>query len=75
MPVKVAIVGAGSIGFTCGLMKDTLSVPELRDAVFAFTDINPRNLDMSAPSKAGAYQPDNPARPKANHRVGTELCA
>ena len=30
---------------------------------------------MSAPSEAGAHQPDNPARPKANHQVGTELCA
>ena len=29
---------------------------------------------MSAPSEAGARQPDNPARPKANHRVGMELC-
>ena len=46
MPVKIAIIGAGSIGFTRRLMKDTLSVPELRNAEFRFTDINPVNLDM-----------------------------
>lgn len=46
MPVKIAVIGAGSIGFTRGLMKDILSVPELRDAEFRFTDINAQNLDM-----------------------------
>lgn len=46
MSIKVAIIGAGSIGFTRGLMKDILSVPELKDTVFAFTDINQANLDM-----------------------------
>jgi alpha-galactosidase len=46
MPVKIAVIGAGSIGFTRALMKDTLSVPELSDAVFAFHDLNGRNLDM-----------------------------
>lgn len=46
MPVKVAVIGAGSIGFTRKLMQDILSVPELQDTIFAFTDINPRNLDM-----------------------------
>jgi hypothetical protein len=30
---------------------------------------------MSAPGKAGACQPDNPARSKASHQTGTELCA
>ena len=48
MPVKVAIVGAGSIGFTRGLFRDILSVPELQDTVFAFTDISAQNLDMIA---------------------------
>lgn len=46
MPIKVAIVGAGSIGFTRAQVRDILSVPELRDTQFAFTDINERNLDM-----------------------------
>jgi alpha-galactosidase len=46
MPIKVAIIGAGSIGFTRTIVRDLLCVPELRDTRFAFTDINPQNLDM-----------------------------
>jgi alpha-galactosidase len=46
MAIKVAFIGAGSIGFTRGLFRDILAVPELTDTRFAFTDINPRNLDM-----------------------------
>jgi len=46
MTVKIAVIGAGSIGFTRGLMKDILSVPELRGVEFRFMDINSRNLDM-----------------------------
>ncbi len=45
--IKVAIIGAGSIGFTRGIVRDILSVPEFRDNVeLAFTDISKRNLDM-----------------------------
>lgn len=43
---KVAFVGAGSIGFTRGLLADILSVPEFHDIEVAFTDINPDNLSM-----------------------------
>jgi alpha-galactosidase len=46
MPIKIAMIGAGSIGFTRRLMRDTLCVPELADTHFAFTDINPHNLEM-----------------------------
>ena len=46
MPVKVAVIGAGSIGFTRRLMKDILSVPELQDTSFAFHDISKPNLEM-----------------------------
>ena len=46
MAIKVCIIGAGSIGFTRGCVRDILTVPELRDTEFAFTDINERNLDM-----------------------------
>ncbi len=46
MPVKIAMIGAGSIGFTRRLMRDLLTVPEFADTIFAFTDINARNLDM-----------------------------
>ena len=46
MSVKIAMIGAGSIGFTRRLMRDILSVPELQDTTFAFMDINKQNLDM-----------------------------
>ncbi len=46
MAIKVAVIGAGSIGFTRKLMGDTLSVPELQDTEFAFHDTNPNNLRM-----------------------------
>ena len=48
MPIRIAMIGAGSIGFTRRLMQDILAVPELADTEFAFTDISQRNLDMVA---------------------------
>jgi alpha-galactosidase len=46
MSIRVAMIGAGSIGFTRRLMQDILAVPELADTTFAFTDISEQNLDM-----------------------------
>lgn len=46
MAIKVAIIGAGSIGFTRAQVRDILCIPELQDTHFALTDINERNLDM-----------------------------
>jgi alpha-galactosidase len=46
MGVKIAFIGAGSIGFTRTLMRDVLAVPELEDTAFSFMDISRRNLDM-----------------------------
>lgn len=46
MAIKIAMIGAGSIGFTRRLMRDILTVPELADTTFAFTDISERNLEM-----------------------------
>ncbi len=48
MPIKIAMIGAGSIGFTRRLMHDVLAVPELADTTFALTDISQHNLDMVA---------------------------
>ena len=48
MAIKVAMIGAGSIGFTRRLMRDLLAVPELQDTHFAFTDISRHNLEMVA---------------------------
>ncbi len=45
--MKVAVIGAGSIGFTREIVRDILSVPEFRDTTeIAFTDISRQNLDM-----------------------------
>ena len=46
MSFKVTFIGAGSIGFTRGLLRDLLSVPEFAGIEVAFTDINRHNLDM-----------------------------
>jgi alpha-galactosidase len=46
MSIKIAMVGAGSIGFTRRLMRDILAVPELAETTFAFTDISEPNLQM-----------------------------
>ncbi len=46
MSFKVAFIGAGSIGFTRGLLADILTVPEFHDIEVSFTDINPDNLRM-----------------------------
>jgi len=46
MSFKIAFIGAGSIGFTRGLLRDLLSVPEFRDIEIAFMDIDERNLGM-----------------------------
>lgn len=46
MAIKIAMVGAGSIGFTRTLLRDILAVPELADTTFAFTDISEQNLEM-----------------------------
>src|SRR5258708_1424576 len=48
MPLKIAMIGAGSIGFTRRLMGDMLAVPEFADTTFALTDISERNLGMVA---------------------------
>lgn len=48
MSFKIAIIGAGSVGFTKKLISDLLKVPEFEDVEFALTDINGHNLDMIA---------------------------
>src|SRR5258706_12515523 len=44
--IKIAMIGAGSIGFTRRLLGDILTVPELADTTFSFNDISQQNLDM-----------------------------
>lgn len=45
MPLRIAMIGAGSIGFTRTLIHDILSVPELRASEFSLADIDAKNLD------------------------------
>lgn len=46
MAIKVAVIGAGSVGFTRGITRDILTVPELQDTEFVYHDINGHNLEM-----------------------------
>ena len=48
MSIKIAIIGAGSLGFTRCLAHDVLSVAELRDTEFALYDINENNMERVA---------------------------
>jgi alpha-galactosidase len=47
MTFKIAIIGAGSIGFTKKLVSDILKVPEFANIEIALTDISAKNLDMA----------------------------
>ena len=44
--MRVAMIGAGSIGFRVEIMMDLLAVPEFRNTEFSFMDIDPR-VEMS----------------------------
>lgn len=46
MSFKLAVIGAGSVGFTRTLFSDLMTVPEFNEIEVAFTDINQHNLDM-----------------------------
>ena len=43
---KIAIIGAGSVGFTKKLVSDIVCVPEFREVEFALTDISEHNLSL-----------------------------
>lgn len=44
---KIAFIGAGSLGFTRGLVRDILTFPLLKDATISLMDINPERLDFA----------------------------
>jgi alpha-galactosidase len=46
--IKIAMIGAGSLGFTNRLVADILTIPEFQDTEFRFMDINPEGLEMAA---------------------------
>jgi alpha-galactosidase len=47
---KVAFIGAGSIGFTRGLVRDLLTFPLLQDATIALMDIDTERLEFARKS-------------------------
>ncbi|CAG7635329.1 Alpha-galactosidase [Paenibacillus solanacearum] len=47
MMLQIAMIGAGSIGFTRRLVMDILAVEAFRDAQFRFMDINEESLKMA----------------------------
>jgi alpha-galactosidase len=47
MPLKVAVIGAGAVGWTRTLLRDLLTVPEFSQLHWSLTDINAHNLDMA----------------------------
>jgi alpha-galactosidase len=44
---KIAFIGAGSLGFTRGLVRDVLTYPLLKDATLALMDIDAERLEFS----------------------------
>ena len=60
MSKKIAFIGAGSFGFTRGLVRDILTFPEFADATLALMDIDQERLDFITQAvkrivKAGKY--------------------
>lgn len=45
--IRVAMIGAGSVGFTRRLLMDILAVPEFRDTEFRLMDISQENAEMA----------------------------
>ncbi|MCI8501333.1 MAG: alpha-glucosidase/alpha-galactosidase [Oscillospiraceae bacterium] len=46
MSFKLAVIGAGSVGFTRKLFSDLMTVPEFHGIEVSFMDINAHNLEM-----------------------------
>lgn len=63
---KIAFIGAGSYGFTRGLVRDVLTFPLLRDATLALMDIDPERLEFAEKSVRKIIELGNyPARVQA----------
>ena len=48
--IKIAFIGAGSLGFTRDLVRDILTFPLLKDATLSLMDIDPERLEFSQKS-------------------------
>jgi len=44
---KITFIGAGSLGFTRGLVRDILTFPLLRDSTLVLMDINKERLSFA----------------------------
>ena len=44
---RITFIGAGSLGFTAGLVRDILTFPLLEDATLALMDINAERLKFA----------------------------
>ena len=44
---KITFIGAGSLGFTRGLVRDLLTFPLLQDATITLMDVDPERLDFA----------------------------
>ena len=47
---KIAFIGAGSLGFTRGLVRDILTFPLLKDSTLYLMDIDPERLEFAQKS-------------------------
>ena len=48
--IKIAFIGAGSLGFTRDLVRDILTFPLLKDATLSLMDIDPERLEFAQKS-------------------------
>jgi alpha-galactosidase len=48
--IKIAFIGAGSLGFTRDLVRDVLTFPLLQDATLSLMDIDPERLEFARKS-------------------------
>ena len=67
MAKKITFIGAGSFGFTRGLVRDLLTFPALADSTLCLVDVNPERLEFARAAVCkiiaqGAY----PARVEAH---------
>ncbi len=56
---KITFIGAGSLGFTAGLVRDILTFPLLEDAHIALMDINAERLEFARQSVAKLIEAGN----------------
>lgn len=63
---KITFIGAGSLGFTRGLVRDLLTFPALADATIALMDIDPERLEFAEKAVRRIVQAGNyPAKVEA----------